>query len=427
MSSSIIILKKRIRGFTLIELLIVIGILAVLATVTLLVLNPAQMVKQSRDSNRMTEIQSINQALLMYQAFGGDTNNMGTHGTVYISIPSTNTDCGYSEGNPLGLPSLSGGYLYHCSDFTHYRNIDGTGWIPVDLTSVQSSAGTLFSSYPIDPINTVPGGLYYTYIPGSWALSATMESDKYLAANAANDGGSSATRFELGNNLALDVNLTAPTWACGNTLVDSRNSKSYATVLIGSQCWMAQNMDYDNGCSTKTWVNSTDVGWCGYYTGGPYPNEGLLYQWSVAMNGSASCNGTGAPPNDVCSSPVQGICPTGWHIPSHYELTTLERAVCTSGTCATDFPYDTTTTGWRGTDEGTKLKVGGSSGFNGIIGGYRDSGTGNFYNESTQLFIWSSTESGSNAWLRSVNSSNSSVFRTTDAKPFGFSVRCLKN
>ncbi|MCL5017603.1 MAG: fibronectin type III domain-containing protein [Patescibacteria group bacterium] len=236
-----------ISAFTLIELLIVIGILAVLATVTLLVLNPAQMVKQSRDSNRMTEIQSINQALLMYQAFGGDTNNMGTHGTVYISIPSTNTDCGYSEGNPLGLPSLSGGYLYHCSDFTHYRNIDGTGWIPVDLTSVQSSAGTLFSSYPIDPINTVPGGLYYTYIPGSWALSATMESDKYLAANAANDGGSSATRFELGNNLALDANLGS-----GNGVPTLGAPTNVAAVAGNQQIVLSWSAPSNNGGSSIT-------------------------------------------------------------------------------------------------------------------------------------------------------------------------------
>ncbi|MCL5017572.1 MAG: prepilin-type N-terminal cleavage/methylation domain-containing protein [Patescibacteria group bacterium] len=204
---------RSLTGFTLIELLIVIGILAVLATVTLLVINPAQMVKQSRDANRVTEINQINQALLFFQSFGGSSTAMGTHNTVYVSIPSSTSDC-----SGLGLPALGGGYVYHCSDSTHYRNIDGTGWIPVDLTSVQSSAGNLFFALPIDPINTVAGGLYYTYIPGSWALSATMESDKYLASNAANDGGQVSTRFELGNDLTLDNNI-APSLIPTNGLV----------------------------------------------------------------------------------------------------------------------------------------------------------------------------------------------------------------
>jgi len=202
------------KAFTLIELLIVIGILAVLATTVLLVINPAQMVKQSRDANRITEINQINKALLLYQSFGGSTS-MGTHGDVYISLPSSNANC-----SDLDLPALSSG-SYHCATQANYRNIDGTGWIPVDLTSAQSSAGTLFSSLPIDPINTVPNDYYYTYIPGSWALSATMESDKYIASNAANDGGQSSTRFEMGNNIALNANLlppALPTCGVGDTL-----------------------------------------------------------------------------------------------------------------------------------------------------------------------------------------------------------------
>ncbi len=194
--------KNYFLGFTLIELLIVVGILSILATATLLVINPVQLVKQSRDGNRIAEINQLNGALLLYQSFGGSTS-MGTHGDVYVSLPSAQADC-----SDLGLPVLSSGQ-YHCSDFEHYRNIDGNGWIPVNLSSVQSSAGTLFSSLPIDPVNTVANGYYYTYIPGSWALSATLESDKYLSSTAINDGGVSDTRFELGNNLALDINLAS--------------------------------------------------------------------------------------------------------------------------------------------------------------------------------------------------------------------------
>jgi uncharacterized protein (TIGR02145 family) len=235
-----------------------------------------------------------------------------------------------------------------------------------------------------------------------------MESDKYLATSAVSDGGYSPYRYEAGSDLSIDANLPD----CGGLPV-SYQGKTYNTVEIGHQCWFQTNLDYDNGCTTKTWVNSTDVGWCGYYTGGPFANEGLLYQWSAAMNGSTTAG-------------AQGICPSGWHIPTHDEWTTLERTVCTSGTCTTDFLYDTATTGWRGSDEGTKLKVGGSSGFNGILAGSRDTG-GSFNNRTSNTNIWSSVESGGNAWKRNLNSGNATVNRNTNNKAYGFSVRCLKN
>jgi len=192
----------RTKAFTLIELLIVIGILAILATAVLLVINPVQLVKQSRDGNRMTEITQIDQALLLYQSFGGSSSSMGSHNVVYISLPSNEQDCG-----DLDLPDLVGGYVYACKPSSTYRNIDGTGWIPVDFTRIQSQVGALFSYLPIDLVNSSESNLYYTYINGSWALSATLESERYLSTNAINDGGRSDTRFEVGNNLAMNANL----------------------------------------------------------------------------------------------------------------------------------------------------------------------------------------------------------------------------
>jgi uncharacterized protein (TIGR02145 family) len=220
-------------------------------------------------------------------------------------------------------------------------------------------------------------------------------------------------------------------WSCGNTLVDSRDGKQYATVLIGSQCWMKQGINVgtriagsssqtNNGVIEKYCYSDTDAN-CNSNNNPNYPDGGL-YQWAEAMQYVASCNGTGQS-QPACSSPVQGICPAGWHIPSHYELVALERAVCTSGTCTTDFPYDTSTTGWRGTNEGNKLKTNGSSGFEGNFAGWG----GSFGGRGSYLDLWTSLESGSSAWRRGLGAPDVGVVRDTVDKAYAFTVRCLKN
>lgn len=219
-----------------------------------------------------------------------------------------------------------------------------------------------------------------------------------------------------------------PKFSCGGSFTDSRDSNVYPTVLIGRQCWVAKNLDYDggvNGCKTKTWTNSTDMGWCGYYTGGPFANEGLLYQWSAAMNGSTSAG-------------AQGICPSGWHIPTDAEQYTLENSLTDTGqSCnASRRVGYVPDNGWSCSAAGTKLKSGGSSGFNALMTGYRANG-GAFSSRSSQGWFWSSD----NTWLREFSqatylegqdaSKNYQVGRRSTADLSGagnsFPVRCLRD
>ncbi|MDD5430614.1 MAG: prepilin-type N-terminal cleavage/methylation domain-containing protein [Candidatus Pacebacteria bacterium] len=187
------------KSFTLVELLIVIGILAVLSAVAVIVLNPSQLIKQSRDAQRMSELQDIHKALGIYQSLGG--NSLGTATYVYISLPSLDGDNTCTDD--YTLPALPAGYTYYCSTSANYRNIDSTGWIPVNFST---AAGGLFSSLPIDPVNTVAGG-FYTYVMGSsWELTAKIESTKYSSGEggfAVTDGGDSLASFEVGTNLRL--------------------------------------------------------------------------------------------------------------------------------------------------------------------------------------------------------------------------------
>ena len=182
-------------GFTLIELVIVIGIIAVLSTVVIMILNPAELLRQSRDAVRVSNLTTINKALAFYQAnvTGG---YYGSSTYIYVSIPALNSDC-----SDLGLPSPPIDFFYSCVSSSTLTNVDGSGWIPVDFTQLQ--IGSPLNSLPIDPINTPSAGLYYTYIPGgSWELGAVLESQKYQS-KLTNDGGNDSNVYEMGTNLFL--------------------------------------------------------------------------------------------------------------------------------------------------------------------------------------------------------------------------------
>ena len=176
-------------GFTLLELLIVIGIIAVLSATATVVLNPAELLKQARDSQRMSDLNAINKAL-DFVKFDNSSANFGNPNTIYLSILSPSSDCGYSMGNPYSLPSLQTGWVYQCpTTMQDYRKIDGSGWIPVNFTSL--SINPPLAVLPIDPVNSSSnqGRFYYTYVANtdsgrSFARASLFESQKYKGSTA---------------------------------------------------------------------------------------------------------------------------------------------------------------------------------------------------------------------------------------------------
>ncbi len=235
------------------------------------------------------------------------------------------------------------------------------------------------------------------------------------------------TKYDYITVEELVMNIPCP----GTPTVTDADGNVYNTVQIGTQCWIAENLNvshYRNGdaipnvTDNTQWDNLTTSAWCYYNNNSGYENPyGKLYNWYTVVDS-------------------RGLCPTGWHIPTHYELTTLERAICTSGTCNTDFPYDFTTTGWRGTDEGGKLKETGTihwnspntgatneSGFSALPGGYRYS-NGEFDYMGYYAYFCSSSEYYSyNAWFRKLHYYFGDVSRDYYDKNCGFSVRCVKD
>ncbi len=203
--------KKR-SGFTLIELLVVIAIVAILAVVVVLVLNPAQLIQQARDSNRISDMATIKSAIAYYlQDYSAPVMTLAA-GTCYTD-GMTNTGVVVSSTCPWFLTSST------TIATNTSRVVNATsGWIPINLSLI--SVGSPIGQWPIDPINTTnhTGGAFsdandhfYSYAGTStntgFKLEANMESTKYSSSGAADvestDGGTYPQAFEQGSNLAL--------------------------------------------------------------------------------------------------------------------------------------------------------------------------------------------------------------------------------
>ena len=232
------------------------------------------------------------------------------------------------------------------------------------------------------------------------------------------------------------VGSGTPPFACGSPFTDTRDGNVYNTVLIGTQCWMAENLAYlPSVVGPGTGSDVTPYYYVYGYTGtsvatakatANYTTYGVLYNWPAAMNGAASSSSS--------PSGVQGVCPAGWHLPSDAEWCTMENAV----EAGTD--PGCSLTGWRGTNTGGKLKQTGttlwttpntgatnSSGFTALPGGFRLTG-GTFINVGNIGYWWSATESSAtSAWYRSLAYVNAQVFRTFTSKAIGSSCRCVKD
>jgi prepilin-type N-terminal cleavage/methylation domain-containing protein len=183
-------------AFTLIELLVVIAIIAILSVVVVLVLNPAEILRKSRDSNRLSDLSTLNTALNVYAEDTG--GSMGLSSTTYVSVPDpTATSTAGTDCSGIGSP-FTGGGSFHCAASSTFRKVNGTGWIPINFA--KASFGSPLGSLPIDPINTTSSNEYYSYQTDgtTYKMTADPESQAYTA-----QAGTNPALFTSGNNLAL--------------------------------------------------------------------------------------------------------------------------------------------------------------------------------------------------------------------------------
>lgn len=195
------------KGFTLIELIIVIGLIALLATTVILVINPVKIFQEARDSQRIADLGQINSALSLYAATANLTGVSNPFGAT--------TNC-YAFSLPTGITANCGGrYAANGTVTTSAsQNTNGTGgWIPIDLS--KASGGAPIAAWPIDPkpnwnATTNASSTFYSFASdanNTWEISAKMESGRYSRGGTDDventDGGSKINVFEVGTNVQL--------------------------------------------------------------------------------------------------------------------------------------------------------------------------------------------------------------------------------
>jgi uncharacterized protein (TIGR02145 family) len=188
--------------------------------------------------------------------------------------------------------------------------------------------------------------------------------------------------FNFGLIIAQNSNPTS-------TLTDPRDGRTYKTITISNQTWMAENLNFE--IKDNSWCYENKDSNCVIY--------GRLYNWDAAKNS----------------------CPSGWHLPSDNEWKKLEENIGVQNS-------ELDIVGYRGSDQGTLLKKGGNSGFDVQMAGFRLWWDGTFHYLGNYADFWTSTSSNEDeAWLRDFSINDRTIYRNRINKKYGNSVRCLKD
>lgn len=189
----------RTKGFTLIELLIVIAILAILAAVVVVVLNPGELLRQGRDSQRVADLSAVNSAISLY---------------VTDTVPATWTVANFCTTGT----TVPGSAAASCT-LSATTTVNGDGWVPINFTLI--SSGSPLGRLPMDPANGstaclgTPAICFYAFeasstVPfGKYKIHANMESVKYATGGTGDvesntkDGGTENTWYEVGSDLTI--------------------------------------------------------------------------------------------------------------------------------------------------------------------------------------------------------------------------------
>ena len=298
---------------------------------------------------------------------------------------------------------------------------DGKGDEDGDENSPDSEKGSSSSVAPSDGASSESknGDLSSSSRDNVNSSGTNLSSSSVASSSSVKSSGSIAS--------SSSVSVVDPATVVTGTLTDDRDGQVYKTVTIGTQTWMAQNLNYAyTGVPYKfsSYTGSDSSSWC--YNNAPdgCAKYGRLYTWSAVMDSAAQFSenaGTKCGYGMTCTpnSPHRGICPEGWHVPTNEEYSTLYANIGRTSPVGKKLR---STTGWYGSYNGSD-----DYGFSVLPAGYRDF-NGLFALERFNAYLWSASEyKFYNAGIQRFNYDIYQVLQNEDNKGKGRSLRCLQD
>lgn len=345
-------------------------------------------------------------------SYTSSLTGLGPSSTYYLRAYATNA-IGTWYGNEVSFTTQNGIILLSTATATNISFYTATsgGTITSDGGSAVTVRGVCWSINP-NPTTanskTLDGSGTGTYSSSLTGLAMNMV--YFVRAYATN-----AVGTFYGNEIILH------TKDCG-VFTDPRDGQSYTAIMIGSQCWMAENLNYgtkipgvneqtNNGIVEKYCYDNLDAN-CDVYGG--------MYQWGEAVqyiNGASNTTSW----NPIPTGNIQGICPPGWHVPKDPEFNTLSGSIGGSGIGGK--MKEAGYVHWASPNTGATN----SSGFTALPNGYRWVDNA-FHAIFTSCQFWTATQTGlEDAYYRNLNYQSADFYQFQFEKPCGHGIRCVQD
>lgn len=234
------------------------------------------------------------------------------------------------------------------------------------------------------------------------------------------------TDYSLQNKIGTTLFAQNSSAESTKTLVDPRDGKIYKIVHVGTQWWMAENLNYSTSGSfvpgAKKQSNNDSIE--KYCLGDKKVNcdtYGGLYQWAEAIqyfNGASNKTFKELSP----TIRIQGVCPTGWHIPTNKEWRAMLEFEGTVDESWNGVKLNMNAASWKNPDESYE------NSFKSLTGGTRDYGGGFSDTDGRYGYWWTTSETNASvSWGYMLNSMEARVHYQRHYKANGLSIRCVKD
>jgi uncharacterized protein (TIGR02145 family) len=204
--------------------------------------------------------------------------------------------------------------------------------------------------------------------------------------------------------------------------IDERDNQKYQFTTIGDQAWMTENMNIGDTLNPGAFPTNNDTIEKFAYNDAAANLEtyGGLYTWREMMQLPDSCEVSGCA--DLIETQHQGICPSGWHLPSQAEWQEMIDYLGGNPAGAGGKLKETGTAHWTSPNTGSTN----TSGFTALPGGKK---AGGFYLElgESAYFIITNEESAVRTYVYQLRFDSDQVNKVSVQKERAFSVRCIKD